>query len=158
MNFTIASSLRSSSTSLVNASSAGRNFVDRARLARICAASASSVVCARLATAALAFALLRRALSSSYGDLVRIAHHQHAEHAARGFVDVGFDGVGADGIRIAQVDQRTHLGVQAGKAGVRQAGQQDEQSNDNAKADGQPLADAQIIDVHRTSPLDLKKV
>jgi len=89
--------------------------------------------------------------------LFRVGHHQHAEHAARGFVDVGLDGVGADGIRVTHFHQMAHLRIQAGQASVRQAGQQDQQGNHDAKPDGQALADTQVIDVHHCPRLDEKE-
>jgi hypothetical protein len=85
------------------------------------------------------------------------AFSSSAEHAARRFVDIGLDRIRADGIGIAQVDQRFHFPVQAGQARVRQASQQYQQGNHYTEADGQALADAQVIDVHRSPRFYRKK-
>jgi len=81
-------------------------------------------------------------------DLSVVGHHQDAQHAARHLVEVGLHVVGHHGARISVLRERSHFSAEALDAHQRQAGQQYEQGDDQAEADGQALSDADVADVH----------
>ncbi|UUZ51489.1 hypothetical protein LP420_20270 [Massilia sp. B-10] len=55
------------------------------------------------------------------GDLARVGHDQHVEHAAGRFADVGLDAVGDHGFRVARIDHLAHFLIQAHDPDIRQA-------------------------------------